>query len=102
MPPCHGRGWRPNGSFSGDARSMTPLCFGNCGRSGIRGFRHIVGSMRTAAPAWPTSPSTFATSDRSPDEPELAFELLQSTHGYGFATEAGQAVVAWATDSGHS
>ena len=25
----------------------------------------------------------------SPDEPELAYELLQAAHGYGYATEAG-------------
>ncbi len=36
----------------------------------------------------------------SPVEPELAFELLQAAHGHGFATEAGQAVVAWAAGSG--
>lgn len=40
--------------------------------------------------------------DGSRDEPELAFELLRSAHGCGYATEAGQAVVAWATDAGHS
>lgn len=29
----------------------------------------------------------------SPDEPELAFELLRAVHGVGYATEAGHAVV---------
>jgi RimJ/RimL family protein N-acetyltransferase len=37
----------------------------------------------------------------SPDEPELAYELLRAAHGYGYATEAGRAVVAWATDAGY-
>lgn len=37
----------------------------------------------------------------SPTEPELAYEFLQSSHGHGFATEAGQAVVEWATDMGY-
>src|ERR1700690_1380651 len=32
----------------------------------------------------------------SPDEPELAYELLRAAHGCGYATEAGRAVVAWA------
>jgi len=36
----------------------------------------------------------------SPDEPELAFELLRSAQGRGYATEAGGAVVAWARTSG--
>jgi RimJ/RimL family protein N-acetyltransferase len=36
----------------------------------------------------------------SPDEPELAFELLRAVHGHGYATEAGHAVVAWAADAG--
>ncbi len=36
----------------------------------------------------------------SPDEPELAFELLRAVHGRGYATEAGHAVVAWAADTG--
>lgn len=34
-------------------------------------------------------------------EPEIAFELLQRTHGNGYATEAGEAVLAWASDLGH-
>ncbi|SDS57787.1 Protein N-acetyltransferase, RimJ/RimL family [Friedmanniella luteola] len=37
----------------------------------------------------------------SPDEPELAYELLRSAHGSGLATEAGQAVVAWAAGAGY-
>ncbi|GCD20676.1 N-acetyltransferase [Cellulomonas algicola] len=37
--------------------------------------------------------------DAPPDEPELAFELLRSAHGRGYATEAGQAVVGWARES---
>jgi RimJ/RimL family protein N-acetyltransferase len=36
------------------------------------------------------------------DEAEIAFELLRSTHGNGYATEAGEAVLAWAKDLGHS
>ena len=36
----------------------------------------------------------------SPDEPELAYELLRSAHGHGYATEAGAAVVAWAGEVG--
>lgn len=37
----------------------------------------------------------------SPEEPELAFELLRTAQGRGYATEAGQAVVAWADQAGH-
>ena len=37
----------------------------------------------------------------APDEPELAYELLQATHGVGYATEAGRAVVAWAEATGY-
>ncbi|MDQ0424985.1 GNAT family N-acetyltransferase [Cellulomonas iranensis] len=37
-----------------------------------------------------------------PDEPELVFELLRAAQGRGYATEAGQAVVAWARESGCS
>jgi RimJ/RimL family protein N-acetyltransferase len=37
----------------------------------------------------------------SPGEPELAFELLRATHGFGYATEAGRAVVTWAGEAGY-
>ncbi len=37
----------------------------------------------------------------SPDEPELAYELLQAAHGRGYATEAAQAVVSWADEAGY-
>jgi RimJ/RimL family protein N-acetyltransferase len=37
----------------------------------------------------------------SPDEPELAYELLRATHGRGYATEASQAVVTWAGEAGY-
>ncbi len=37
----------------------------------------------------------------SPDEPELAYELLRAAHGCGYATEAGRAVVTWATGAGY-
>ena len=37
----------------------------------------------------------------TPDEPELAYELLRAAHRNGYATEAGQAVVAWASRSGY-
>jgi [ribosomal protein S5]-alanine N-acetyltransferase len=37
----------------------------------------------------------------SPDEPELAYELLRAAHGYGYATEAGRAVVTWASEAGY-
>lgn len=37
----------------------------------------------------------------SPDEPELAYELLQSAQGRGFATEAARAVVECARDAGY-
>ena len=36
----------------------------------------------------------------SPDEPELAYELLRAVHGRGYATEAARAVVTWAGDAG--
>jgi RimJ/RimL family protein N-acetyltransferase len=37
----------------------------------------------------------------APDEPALAYELLRRAHGFGYATEAGGAVVAWATEAGY-
>jgi RimJ/RimL family protein N-acetyltransferase len=37
----------------------------------------------------------------SPDEPELAYELLRAVHGCGYATEAGRAVVTWASEAGY-
>ena len=37
----------------------------------------------------------------SPDEPELAYELLRAAHGCGYATEAGRAVVRWADEAGY-
>ncbi len=37
-----------------------------------------------------------------PDEPELAYELLRRVHGHGYATEAAQEIVRWATAAGHS
>ncbi|UFU06337.1 GNAT family N-acetyltransferase [Ruania halotolerans] len=37
----------------------------------------------------------------SPEEPELAYELLRAAHGHGYATEAAQAVVDWAADAGY-
>ena len=36
------------------------------------------------------------------DEPELAYELLREAHGSGYATEAAEAVVAWADAAGYS
>jgi RimJ/RimL family protein N-acetyltransferase len=39
--------------------------------------------------------------DVSPDEPELAYELLQVAHGRGYATEASRAVVTWAGEAGY-
>jgi ribosomal-protein-alanine N-acetyltransferase len=35
------------------------------------------------------------------DEPELAYELLRAAHGCGYATEAGRAVVIWASEAGY-
>jgi RimJ/RimL family protein N-acetyltransferase len=37
----------------------------------------------------------------SPDEPEIAYELLRAAHNRGYATEAGEAVVAWAREAGY-
>jgi [ribosomal protein S5]-alanine N-acetyltransferase len=37
----------------------------------------------------------------SPDEPELAYELVRATHGRGYATEAGSAVITWARETGY-
>ncbi len=37
----------------------------------------------------------------SPEEPELAYELLRRVHGSGYATEAARAVVAWAAEAGY-
>ncbi len=39
--------------------------------------------------------------DGSPDEPELAYELLRAAHGRGYATEAGRAVVDWVGEAGY-
>jgi RimJ/RimL family protein N-acetyltransferase len=38
----------------------------------------------------------------TPDEPELAYELLRRAHGRGHATEAARAVVTAATDTGRA
>lgn len=38
----------------------------------------------------------------SDDEPEIAFELLREVHGRGYATEAGRAVLAWASRAGYA
>ncbi len=38
----------------------------------------------------------------SPDEPELAYELLRAAQGRGYATEAGRAVVTWVSDAGYA
>ena len=37
----------------------------------------------------------------SPDEPELVYELLRRAHGFGYATEAGRAVVTWVGEAGY-
>lgn len=37
----------------------------------------------------------------SQDEPELAFELLRRAHGFGYATESAEAVLAWASEAGY-
>lgn len=37
----------------------------------------------------------------SPDEPELAYELLRAAHDFGYATEAGRAVVTWVSEAGY-
>lgn len=37
----------------------------------------------------------------TPQEPELAYELLRRVHGAGYATEAAQAVVEWAAEAGY-
>ncbi|MGM7665878.1 GNAT family N-acetyltransferase [Microbacterium sp. A93] len=37
----------------------------------------------------------------APDEPELAFELLRAVHNRGYATEAAQAVITWASEAGY-
>lgn len=37
----------------------------------------------------------------SPDEPELAYELLRRAYGVGYATEATQALVTWAARTGY-
>lgn len=37
----------------------------------------------------------------TPEEPELAYELLRASHGHGYATEAAQAVVTWADEAGY-
>jgi RimJ/RimL family protein N-acetyltransferase len=37
----------------------------------------------------------------TPDQPELAYELLSSAHGLGYATEAAEAVVTWAAEAGY-
>jgi RimJ/RimL family protein N-acetyltransferase len=42
-----------------------------------------------------------AHTNGSPDEAELAYELLRGAHGWGYATEAALAVVTWAGDEGY-
>jgi [ribosomal protein S5]-alanine N-acetyltransferase len=37
----------------------------------------------------------------SPDEPELAYELLRAAHRRGYATEAGNAVVTWVSKASY-
>src|SRR5689334_10436929 len=37
----------------------------------------------------------------SPEELELAYELVRAAHGHGYATEASRAVVAWAREAGY-
>lgn len=37
----------------------------------------------------------------TPEEPELAYELLRRAQGAGYATEAAQAVVTWAAEAGY-
>jgi [ribosomal protein S5]-alanine N-acetyltransferase len=37
----------------------------------------------------------------SAGEPELAYELLRRAQGFGYATEAAQAIVAWAAETGY-
>ncbi|WP_147918930.1 GNAT family N-acetyltransferase [Ruania zhangjianzhongii] len=37
----------------------------------------------------------------APHEPELAYELLRAAHGFGYATEAGRAVLVWAEGAGY-
>ena len=39
--------------------------------------------------------------DKSPGEPELAYELLRAARGCGYATEAGRAVVTWVREAGY-
>lgn len=41
------------------------------------------------------------SSDATAADPEIAFELLRSAQGHGYATEAARAVVAWARAAGH-
>lgn len=41
------------------------------------------------------------TGTGEPHEPQLGFELLRGEHNQGYATEAGRAIVAWATEIGH-
>ena len=42
----------------------------------------------------------FAVDARPADEPELAYELLASAQGHGYATESARAVVTWAREAG--
>lgn len=43
----------------------------------------------------------LVTPDKAPeDEPTLAYELLQASHGHGFATEAARAVLTWSDQMG--
>ena len=43
----------------------------------------------------------LAREGASPAEPELAYELLRTAQGLGYATEAARAVVAWADTAGY-
>ncbi|WP_369293473.1 GNAT family N-acetyltransferase [Nocardioides sp.] len=61
-------------------------------------------SWRWSEKAWGMSSGTAGLSSLrggAPEGPELAFELLRHAQGFGYATEAGGAVVAWATEAGY-
>lgn len=42
-----------------------------------------------------------STGTGEPHQPQLGFELLRREHNLGYATEAGRAVITWATEIGH-
>ena len=69
-------------------------------RTGAVGGRGLLAIERRAEADVVGYAGLVATDRGGPGEPELAFELLRSAQGQGYATEAGRAVLEWARSAG--